>query len=51
MYLQNEDTLLLISDMRKCGVNLSVLGLGRKAPYIGREDAIKIGDGFFILCL
>lgn len=42
MYLQNEDAVLLASDMRKCGVNLNVLGLGRRSPYIGREDVIRM---------
>ncbi|WP_208438481.1 MULTISPECIES: AAA family ATPase [Bartonella] len=41
MYLQNEEALLLARDMRESRVNLNVLGLGKRSPYIGREEMIR----------
>lgn len=41
MYLQNEDVLALVNNIKEYGVNLSLSGVGRRAPYIGREDLLK----------
>ncbi|WP_455475501.1 AAA family ATPase [Bartonella sp. B17] len=31
----------MVSNVKKCGINLSILGLEKRAPYIGREDVIR----------